>query len=56
MLTSFVVNVDQINHMVIANDNMYTFNQRMKTYFVHDQILPMIANIFTKIYGNDFFC
>ncbi len=34
MLTSFVVNVDQINHMSITNDNMYTFNQRMKMFFV----------------------
>ncbi len=34
ILTSFVVNVDQINQMLIANDNMYTFNQRMKMLFV----------------------
>jgi hypothetical protein len=34
MLTSFAVNVEQINHMLIANDNMYTFNQRMQMYFV----------------------
>jgi uncharacterized protein YutD len=31
--TSF--NVDQINHMLIANNNTYMFNQRMKTRFVH---------------------
>jgi hypothetical protein len=30
--TSF--NVDQINHVLIANDNTYMFNQNMKIYFV----------------------
>jgi hypothetical protein len=30
--TSFVVH--QINCMLVANDNMYIFNQRMKMYFV----------------------
>jgi hypothetical protein len=32
--TSFVVNVDQINRMLFANENTYMFNQRMKVYFV----------------------
>ncbi len=32
--TSFVANVDQINHMLFANENTCTFNQRMKMYFV----------------------
>ncbi len=30
----FVVNIDQINHMLVAIDNMYTINQKMKMYFV----------------------
>jgi hypothetical protein len=30
--TSF--NVDQINHILIANNNTYMFNQRMKICFV----------------------
>jgi hypothetical protein len=30
--TSF--NIDQINHVLIANDNTYMFNQSMKIYFV----------------------
>jgi len=32
--TSFVVSVHQINCMLVANDNMYMFSQRMKMYFV----------------------
>lgn len=32
--TSFVANVYQINRMLFANENTYTFNQRMKVYFV----------------------
>jgi hypothetical protein len=35
--TSF--NVDQIDHMLIANDNTYMFNQRMKMYFVDSYFL-----------------
>jgi len=32
--TSFFVSVDQINHMLVANNNTYMFSQRMKIYFV----------------------
>ncbi len=37
--TSFVVIVDQINCMLVTNDNMYMFNQKMKTYFVECYVL-----------------
>jgi hypothetical protein len=49
MLTSFVVNVDQINHMSIANDNMYTFNQRMKMYFVEFFFHPKTMLVTTMV-------
>jgi uncharacterized protein YutD len=32
--TSFVVSVEQISYMVIANNNTYMVNQNMKSYFV----------------------
>jgi hypothetical protein len=32
--TSFVVNVDEISHMLVVNNNTYMFNQTMKIYYV----------------------
>ncbi len=31
--TSFVIKVTKLIAWYVANDNMYTINQRMKTYF-----------------------
>jgi hypothetical protein len=31
----FLVSVDQISCMLVANNNMYIINQRMKMYFVY---------------------
>jgi hypothetical protein len=33
--TSFDVNVDQINCMIIANNNSYMISQKMKLYFIN---------------------
>lgn len=33
--TSFDVNVDQINCMIIANNNSYRISQKMKLYFIN---------------------
>ncbi len=33
--TSFVINVNQINHILITKDNRYRFSQWMKVFFVN---------------------
>jgi hypothetical protein len=33
--TSFVVNVDKINHMLIVKNNTYTISHKMIMYFVN---------------------
>jgi hypothetical protein len=33
--TLFVVNVENFNHMLIANNNTYTITQKMIMYFVN---------------------
>jgi hypothetical protein len=49
--TSFVVSVEQISYMVIANNNTYMINQNMKSYFV-DFCHPKSMSFFTMVEHN----